>query len=46
MKVFLADLNFHIVSKENLEFYIKQDEVKNYKHETINDSEIDKYLKN
>lgn len=43
---FLADLNFHIVSKENLEFYIKQDEVKNYKHETINDSEIDKYLKN
>lgn len=43
---FLADLNFNIVSKENLEFYIKHDEVKNYKHETINNSEIDKYLKN
>ncbi len=41
---FLTDLNFNIVNKGNLEFYIKQDKVKNYKHETINDSEINRYL--
>lgn len=43
---FLANLDFNIVSKENLEFYIENGDVKNYKHETIDDSELKNYLKN